>query len=227
MKSFLKKLFFSGLIIICLSACSGLLPKRGAENRKLMSDQNPIVIDDGSYCDVVFWVENEKTGNKEKVVKDFYYFSLEDNQFEAEFISFASDELKLRLTNNDPMRGCSFVNVVLECKDGNQFTDRIPIYTREYYDTVPVMELEINEVENNQYCLSIQVLRLNGTPKVMKMIHIYSENDIACDPFTIENVEYTKYDYVFTPKGHGDDIINVDVETIDDLLTMSCVYVSF
>ena len=227
MKTFIKTIFGAVLAMFCLSACSEMLPIKKNINRVLVGDTNPIVIDEGSYVDATFWVENEKTGEKQTVKDSFYSFHCDDEQFAVEFLSLSSNELKIRITNIDPNRGSTFLHVVLECKDGNQFTDRFEVYTRYFFENVPVMEFENNKVSDDRYCLSIQVLKLDKTPKVIKWVRIWSENNLACSATMVEDIYEEKYDFYYTPVGHGSDTIYVDTETIDGMCTSSGVGVDF
>lgn len=223
----------SGLIKISVQSNTGFWyigttsyqVKQKQSNNRLVCEVDPIIVETGSYADICFYLIDQDGSRVEIQTNGFDLGGLNDD-FTFTLLNFDPYYLKIRFNNVNPAGGGSDFSLSVIGADLNEYTSYFHVYSRSYYENARLMYLDVKAVGNNRYCLSIYVTRLDGAYCTITSAHIKARNGIVCDEETIENLWTIQYDHYFTLKAHGEDVIDVDVGTSDNVWVGSAIYVT-
>lgn len=188
---------------------------------------DPIVAETGGYADLCFYLGDNTSGNTVCPL-DTSYWAIEKSNDDFSYVVLEIEEshIKIRFQNTNSAGGATDFDITLTSETGNRITSHFVVYSSQYYNNALSMEFYIKMIDETTCDLTIVVNRMNGQQAMIKLAHIKARYGIVCDEVTIDNINSYGYDYYFTVKGHGDDVIDVDIVTSDGISCGSGIYVS-
>lgn len=176
-------------------------------------DTGPIILDTNSYVDVCFSLIDAQTGERVELDKDFCGIESYGSEFSFDLIQVDSFFMKVRITNNNSY-GMAVFDITLMSTDYYKFSGRYEAYSRQYYDSALMINLELFH-DGSAYYLNIWICGMDRTPIMMKTLHITSNLKLLANNETFENLNAYEYHYYLKKQSSVTDSIQVDIETID------------
>lgn len=190
-------------------------------------EADPIIVETGGYADLCFYLGDYTSGNTMCQLDTSYYLvEKSNNDFSYVVLEIGGNFIKIRFQNTNSAGGATDFDITLTSENGNHITSHFVVYSLAFYNNALSMEFYTKMVDETTCDLTIIVKRMSGEQAMIKLVHVKSRYGIVCDEATIDNINSYGYDHYFTVKGHGDDVIEVDVVTTDGISCSSAYYVT-